>query len=137
MSRRFTSHEPLKQCNPARRALASDHCAFVFHVVKAVKVYEQGVEVSGVPLMLSVLRCGSNFKFIGRDQEACWTHSGYCYDYEASKKHAPHDINVFREEGESWYYVVSGMVSSAEQQQVVVVLTRVLALVNVRRHILV
>lgn len=41
--------------------------------------------MSGVPLMLSVFRCGFSFKFVGRDQEACWAHRGYCYEFEASK----------------------------------------------------
>ncbi|CAM9433774.1 unnamed protein product, partial [Hapterophycus canaliculatus] len=47
--------------------------------VQVLTVYHKGTVVSGVPLMLSVLRCGYSFKFVGRDQEACWTHYGYCY----------------------------------------------------------
>lgn len=35
--------------------------------------------------MLSVLRCGFSFKFVGRDQEACWAHHGYCYEFEVSE----------------------------------------------------
>ncbi len=47
-------------------------------------MYHKGTVVSGVPLMLSVLRCGFSYKFVGRDQEACWAHYGYCYEFEAS-----------------------------------------------------
>ncbi|CAM9715876.1 unnamed protein product, partial [Laminaria digitata] len=53
---------------------------------EVLTVYQQGTVVSGVPLMLSVLRCGFSFKFVGRDQEACWAHRGYCYEFEASEK---------------------------------------------------
>lgn len=51
-----------------------------------LKVYHKGTVVSGVPLMLSVLRCGNSYKFVGRDQEACWAHHGYCYEFEARSK---------------------------------------------------
>ena len=51
-------------------------------------MYQQGTVVSGVPLMLSVLRCGFSFKFVGRDQEACWAHRGYCYEFEASREYS-------------------------------------------------
>ena len=44
--------------------------------------------------MLSVLRCGFSFKFVGRDQEACWAHRGYCYESEVRKTSAT---------GESFY----------------------------------
>ncbi|CAM9980812.1 unnamed protein product [Pylaiella littoralis] len=47
---------------------------------EVLTVYHRGTVVSGVPLMLSVLRCGHSYKFVGRDQEACWAHHGYCYD---------------------------------------------------------
>ena len=49
---------------------------------QVLTVYHKGTVVSGVPLMLSVLRCGNSYKFIGRDQEACWAHHGYCYEFE-------------------------------------------------------
>lgn len=59
--------------------------------MQVLTVYHQGTIVSGVPLMLSVLRCGYSFKFVGRDQEACWAHHGYCYEFEARGKPFAHD----------------------------------------------
>lgn len=55
----------------------------VLHSTQVLTVYHKGTVISGVPLMLSVLRCGNSYKFIGRDQEACWAHHGYCYEFEA------------------------------------------------------
>eukprot|EP00752_Nemacystus_decipiens_P009596 g8574.t1 len=67
--------------------LARSKCRSVcYELLQVLTVYHKGTVVSGVPLMLSVLRCGNSYKFIGRDQEECWAHQGYCYEFEARFK---------------------------------------------------
>lgn len=56
---------------------------------KVLIVYQQGTVISGVPLMLTVLRCGHSFKFIGHDQAACSSYQGFCYEPEARKTDQP------------------------------------------------
>ena len=54
----------------ARRKLEGAH-------VEAV--YSKGRTVSGTYLMLTVKRCGLNFKFVGQDMEQCLAYFGYVH----------------------------------------------------------
>ncbi|CAN0064398.1 unnamed protein product, partial [Choristocarpus tenellus] len=49
---------------------------------EVVTVYKKGTVVSGTALMLSVLRCGLSFMFVGADQHECCSHRGYFYEFE-------------------------------------------------------
>ena len=43
------------------------------------EVYQRGMTVSGVPLIVTVKKCGLSYKFIGHDLEKCTTYYGYVY----------------------------------------------------------
>ena len=47
--------------------------------VPVYEVYQRGMTISGVPLILTVKKCGLSFKFIGHDLKESVTYCGYVY----------------------------------------------------------
>ena len=43
------------------------------------EIYQRGMAVSGIPLIVTVKKCGLSFKFIGHDLQQCTTYYGYVY----------------------------------------------------------
>ncbi|CBN76814.1 expressed unknown protein [Ectocarpus siliculosus] len=98
---------------------------------EVLTVYHGGTVISGVPLMLSVLRCGYSYKFVGRDQEACWAHHGYCYEFEVVKIVQHHNRRYAEgHRGDTFLAGRVGPIDPSRHKKIVEMLVSRLALVD-------
>ncbi|CAN0025105.1 unnamed protein product, partial [Ectocarpus sp. 12 AP-2014] len=98
---------------------------------EVLTVYHGGTVISGVPLMLSVLRCGYSYKFVGRDQEACWAHHGYCYEFEVGKIVQHHNRRYAEgHRGDTFLTGRVGPIDPSRHKKIVEMLVSRLALVD-------
>ncbi|CAM9502410.1 unnamed protein product [Scytosiphon promiscuus] len=98
---------------------------------EVLTVFHKGTVVSGVPLMLSVSRCGYSFKFVGRDQGACWAHHGYCYEFEVVKILHQHNRRCAGgHKGDNFVKGRVGPIDQSRHKKVVEMLVSRLALVD-------